>query len=129
MADAARRVLTGLSSPGSYFGPEIVMNLSPAYSLKLPSERRHDDRPLAAIDGQAVEIGKSRLPVVIKGLSRQGAMVDVDHTWKTGAQIWLFFPSGLAVNARVVWAQGHQHGCLFLQRLTEAELQLAQARR
>jgi hypothetical protein len=129
MADAARRAVNRPPFPGSYFGPEIVMSLSPAYSLKPASERRVDDRPLVATDGEALETGKSRLPVAIKGLSRQGAMVDADHEWKTRAQVWLFFPSGLAVNARVVWAQGHQHGCLFLQRLTEAELELAQWRR
>jgi hypothetical protein len=105
------------------------MSHSPEYSLKLASERRIDDRLPVGIDGEALQIGGSRLPVRFRDLSRQGAMFEADHHWRVGTRIWLFFPSGLAVNAKVVWANGRKHGCRFQQRLAEAELSLAQTPR
>jgi hypothetical protein len=107
---------------------EAVMMQSPEYSLRLASERRVDDRLDVAIEGEALEIGGSRLHVRIRDLSHQGVMFEADHLWNVGGRAWIFFPSGLAVNARIVWARGGRYGCEFLRRLSPGELLLAQAR-
>ena len=105
------------------------MTRSANYSLKLASERRLSDRLAVVIYGEALEIGKSHLRVMIKDLSPQGAMFVSEHDWKAGSRIWLFFPSGFAVGGKVMWTNRRNHGCQFLHRLSEAELQLAQSRR
>ena len=107
---------------------EAVMMQSPEYSLRFASERRRDDRLDVALQGEALDIGGSRQPVRIRNLSHQGTMFEAHYLWNVGGRIWIFFPSKLAVNARIVWAHGGRYGCEFLRRLSPGELILAQAR-
>jgi hypothetical protein len=105
------------------------MTYSPNYSLKLASERRLGGRLAVVISGEALEIGKSHSRVMIKDLSAQGAMFVSEHDWKAGSRIWLFFPSGFTVGAEIIWTNRRNHGCQFLQRLSEGEFQLCLLRR
>lgn len=105
------------------------MTYSPDYSLKLASERQFAGGLPEAISAEALEIGKSRVPVTVRDLSSHEATFEADHRYLPGTRIWLFFPSGLAVNAQAVWANGRMHGCRFVQRLSEGELLLAQSPR
>jgi hypothetical protein len=124
-----RRVKPSLTTDGYRGQPEMTMDRAREYSLKLASERRLDDRLPVCIDAEGFEMGGLRQQVRIADLSRQGTMFEAEQPWKVGVRLWLFFPSGLAVNAKVVWAHGHRHGCHFLRRLSDDEFRLGQSPR